>query len=153
MADRGPPAAFERPNTRGGRPLGGTAPFVKLADPYKVKPRSTGNMRPIAQAIQIALFRTDRGDNIPRIIKIGERLVREAVAGDNEALAFIRDMYEGKTRDSGEGEPVESLPSVAIVELLKHLIDQKRGDATLIEAKPVGATDVVAEMVERRRKE
>lgn len=136
MAEKGPPAAFPR-------------------EPYKVKPRNTANMRPIAQAIQIALFRTDRGDNIPRIIKIGERLVRDAVAGDNEALAFIRDMYEGKVVDKGQGEAVETLGSVAIVELLKHLIEQKR--ETLTEVKIVDnrspVTDVVADMVERSRKE
>lgn len=139
MAEKGPPAAFAR-------------------EPYKVKPRNTANMRPIAQAIQIALFRTDRGDNIPRIIKIGERLVRDAVAGDNEALAFIRDMYEGKTKDSsGDTDPGETLGSVAIVELLKHLIEQKREGATIVEAKIASGrppvTDVVADMVERSRKE
>lgn len=138
MADPGPPPAFIRgayPKAaarKAGRPANGANPLAVVSDAYKVKPRNTSNMRPIAQAIQIALFRTDRGDNIPRIHKIAERLVREAVEGNNEALNYIRDMYEGKVvREQGEGEPVESLGSIAIVELLKHLIDQKRNSATL----------------------
>jgi hypothetical protein len=112
--------------------------------PAKIKPRADGRMRPVTQAIQLAMFRVDRGDSVPRIVKLGELIARRALAGDKDAWQIVLDRIDGKAMPlDDKGEPVDLHGSV-----VKQLIELLHG--AKMEAKVI---DVVAEMVDNKLKE
>lgn len=114
----------------------------------KVRPRSDKHMRPLAQAIQLAMFRIDKGDSQPRIVKLGELIARKALAGDPEFVKIVADRLDGKAMPlDDKGEPVD-LHGATVRSLIELLVEQGR-------AKEGGAkvVDVVATMVDNKAKE
>lgn len=115
--------------------------------PLKIKPRSTQHMRPLSQAIQLAMFRIDKGDTQPRIVKLGELIARKALAGDPEFVKIVADRIDGKAMPlDDKGEPVD-LHGATVRSLVELLMAQA---APKTDAKVV---DVVATMVDNKTKE
>lgn len=116
----------------------GTLPPAALA---RIKPRG-GHMKPLTQALQLALFRIDKGDTQPRIVKLGELVARMALAGDREMIKLAFERMDGKAMAiDDEGNEVD-LHGATVRQLVELLVEQK--------AKVV---DVVATMVDNKLKE
>ena len=110
-----------------------------------IKPRSTGKMRPVTQAIQLALFRRD-SDGVPRIVKFGEMIVREALKGNETMAKIVADRMDGRVFDAStseeNGAPVDFQTSL-IAGLIEALVDKKlsaAGQTPGDRAKVIGST-------------
>lgn len=111
------------------------------AQPGRVLPR-IGKMKPLTQAIQLAMFRIDKGDTQPRIVKLGELIARKAMAGEEFFVKIVADRLDGlATPLDDKGEPVDL--HGATVRQLVELLHERRGKVV----------DVVAEMVDNKPKE
>ena len=95
----------------------------------RIMPRSTHNMRPLTQAIQLALFRKDKAGT-PRLIKLGELIVKLALEGDREMIKLTRDQIDGRVPiiDS-EGAEHSDFASMTITKLIDALVDKKLNSA------------------------
>lgn len=85
--------------------------------------------RPLTQAIYLAAHRVDRGDSKPRIHKLGELIVRKALAGDNDMIKMVGDRLDGKvTPLDSSGEPVD-LASSVVAQLIESLVERRLASA------------------------
>ena len=112
-----------------------------------IKPRSTLNMRPINQSIQMALFRRS-SDGVPRIYKLGEKIVRLALEGDRDMIKLAKEAMDGKApivTESGTEVP-ENLGAALISTLIEQLVAQKRNGSDALDV-----TSKVEQMVVQKR--
>ena len=115
----------------------GTAPSTQHGI-ANIQPRG-GRIRPVAQAIQLAMWRIEKGDTQPRIVKFGEMIARRALAGEEFFVKLVADRLDGvATPLDDKGEPVD-LQSVVVRQLVELLHERRTAKAV----------DVVAEMVEK----
>lgn len=106
-----------------------------------IQPRA-GRMKPLTQAIQLAMFRMDKGDTQPRIVKLGELIARKAMSGDPVFVKIVADRLDGAVAPlDDKGEPVD-LHGATVRQLVELLHERK--------AKTI---DVEAEIVDNPRKE
>ncbi len=120
-----------------------TGPAVGGASIAKIKPRNTGHMRPLTAAIQLAMFRIDKGDTQPRIVKLGELIARKAMAGEEFFVKIVADRLDGAVAPlDDKGEPVD-LHGATVRQLVELLHERKVGKVV----------DVVATMVDNKPKE
>lgn len=104
---------------------------VLAAEPVII-PRPLKKMGPLAQSIQLALFRRTR-DGVPRIKLLGERIVKDALAGNEAMTKIVVDRIDGKLLEIGEdGEPVHDLSAGLIGSLIEALVDKKLGTAAKV---------------------
>lgn len=137
------------------RPKGGVAPLSAthnvpspLDAPFTWKMR--GNLKPLGMAIQRALARRDAGDPRQRIEKLGEKLVRDALDGNQFAVAIIFDRFEGKVVAlDDQGSDSETTQQVLLSKLVEALVDRKL-NTKMIESTGATITDVVEEMVRKK---
>lgn len=86
----------------------------------KMQPRG-GKMKPLTQAIQAAMFRIDKGDTQPRIMKLGELIARRALAGEEFFVKVVADRLDGAVAsldDNGEAVDLHGATVRQLVELL-----------------------------------
>lgn len=139
--------AKNRPNSGPG-PLAATPTASSPLDvPFVYKARN--NLKPLGMAIQRALMRRDAGDPRTRAEKLGEKLVREALAGNAWAAAIVFDRVEGKVVALDDTGADSENQSVLLTKLVEALVDRKLG-TKLIEGTGTTITDVVEEMVRRK---
>ncbi len=108
----------------------------------KIQPRG-GKMKPLTQALQMALFRVDRGDTQPRIVKLGELIARKALAGDNEMIKLVFERLDGKVAAVDDDGNTVDMHGATVRQLIELLVEKKS----------VKVVDVVAEMVDNKPKE
>ena len=123
------------------RSMAGSAPDYGL-----ISPRSTAKMRPVTQAIQLALFRRD-SDGVPRIVKFGEMIVREALKGNETMAKIVADRMDGRVFDSTNADDSGAPPDLAtslIAGLIEALVDKKlaSGQSSGASAKVIGSSSV-----------
>lgn len=128
----------------------GGLPLTQAPGALKFKPQT--RLKPLGQAIQHALFRIDK-DGRTRLEKLGERLVRDAVGGDNEAAKIVFDRFEGKVVAlDDKGADSENTQAVLLGALVEALVDKKLGNSAKVIEGGTSVQDVVGRMVERKRK-
>lgn len=107
--------------------------------PMKWQPRA--KLKPLGMAIQRALLRTDPGDPRTRLEKLGEKLVRDALAGNMAATQIIFDRFEGRVSVLDDtGADSENVQTVLLSKLVEALVEKKLG--TVVDVTPSSVVEV-----------